>query len=291
MAKPKMSVDEIITETIVARMEEEGLPVWRKPWSHGRSVSRAGHVYTGINAWLLPNGEYITFNQIKKESGKLTKGSKSQLVVGHIIKKEMRDGVEHEKYAGKRYYRVFNITDTDLEPKHSHIYEPKEATEKELEEQHLALGTLIENFCKFDGIFLSIMGSNRAYYSPSEDKIVVPKLSQYESVAEYYSTLSHEAVHSTGHNTRLKRFEHATFGDHSYSEEELVAEFGAGMLSAEYGVMDEQSLNNTAAYIKSWAKKLRDNPKWVYKASSQAKKAVEYIRERGSIITKEASNE
>ncbi|MFD6508704.1 zincin-like metallopeptidase domain-containing protein [Bacillus sp. NPDC060175] len=50
-----------------------------------------------------------------------------------------------------------------------------------------------------------------------------------------YSTLFHEFIHSTGHSSRLKRdgITSATvnFGSEEYSEEELVAEIGASMLT------------------------------------------------------------
>src|SRR5713226_366373 len=39
----------------------------------------------------------------------------------------------------------------------------------------------------------------------------------------YYSTLFHELVHSTGHESRLNRSFGAHFGDELYSKEELVA--------------------------------------------------------------------
>jgi antirestriction protein ArdC len=39
----------------------------------------------------------------------------------------------------------------------------------------------------------------------------------------YYSTLFHELVHSTGHESRLNSSFGAHFGDELYSKEELVA--------------------------------------------------------------------
>ncbi len=38
-----------------------------------------------------------------------------------------------------------------------------------------------------------------------------------------------------------------------------------------------RTLQNSTAYIGSWPKALKDNPKWVLKASRQAKDAVEYV--------------
>jgi antirestriction protein ArdC len=38
-----------------------------------------------------------------------------------------------------------------------------------------------------------------------------------------------------------------------------------------------QTLQNSASYIGSWLKALKDNPKWVLKASKQAREAVELV--------------
>lgn len=40
--------------------------------------------------------------------------------------------------------------------------------------------------------------SNKAFYSPSCDRVVVPMKEQYENINEYYSTTFHELTHSTG---------------------------------------------------------------------------------------------
>jgi antirestriction protein ArdC len=278
-------IDEIITEKILDKMKEGIIP-WHKPWTYGRAVSRAGRLYTGINAWLLPSGEYITFNQIKKEGGTLTKGSESEIVIMHIINEEVADdGSTRTKYGGKRYYRVYNILDTDLEPKHQEIYEGV-TEEYVLEDKHKLFDQYIEDFCGFEGISLHIINSSRAYYSPSADKIVVPEKKQYKEISEYYSTKAHETIHSTGNQDRLKRYENAVFGDHEYSKEELVAELGACMLVTEHNIATEQSFNNTTAYLQSWMKKLEENPNWIFWAAGKAKKAIDFIAEKVSHVEK-----
>ena len=82
----------------------------------------------------------------------------------------------------------------------------------------------------------------------------VPPLDAYASREEYYSTLFHELVHSTGHGTRLKRqslLQFTHFGDHEYSHEELVAEMGAAMLCGLTGIAPK-TLENSARYVASW---------------------------------------
>jgi antirestriction protein ArdC len=91
----------------------------------------------------------------------------------------------------------------------------------------------------------------------------------------------HEMVHSTGHKTRLNRFEAgaavAAFGSDSYSFEELVAEIGAAMLSGITGIEDTL-MQNSAAYIAGWLKVLKGDNKIVIQAASKAQKSADYIR-------------
>ena len=58
----------------------------------------------------------------------------------------------------------------------------------------------------------------------------MPKQSSFASTDDYYMTLFHELVHSTGHESRLNRkevAENANYGSELYSQEELTAEIGA----------------------------------------------------------------
>ncbi len=105
-------------------------------------------------------------------------------------------------------------------------------------------------------------GGDKAYYRPDNDSIHLPGRNSFDSAGEYYSTLFHELSHSTGHESRLNRqtlTEVVPFGSETYSKEELVAEFGAAFLCAHSGI--ENTVNNSAAYIGGWLKKLRSDPK------------------------------
>jgi antirestriction protein ArdC len=97
----------------------------------------------------------------------------------------------------------------------------------------------------------------------------------------YHSTLFHELVHSTGHESRIYR-PHSFRAEkenrkHDYSFEELVAELGSAYLCANTGL--DSSHEQSAAYLKGWADVLskEDNAKWIIQASGKAQKAVDYI--------------
>jgi len=86
-------------------------------------------------------------------------------------------------------------------------------------------------------------------------------------------------MHSTGHVNRLNRLgitEVAAFGSEVYSKEELVAEIGAAMLCGVAGV-DNSTIENSAAYIGGWLRKLKDDKKLIVQAAGQAQKAADFI--------------
>ena len=114
------------------------------------------------------------------------------------------------------------------------------------------------------------------YYSPSEHLISVANLKYYKTAAEYYSTLFHELIHSTG--AALHRNQNTRFGSHEYSEEEIVAETGAMLLCMEFGI-EKTMRNNSVEYLRSWSKHLQDNASWLIDGSRKAEKAVKYFFE------------
>jgi antirestriction protein ArdC len=123
-----------------------------------------------------------------------------------------------------------------------------------------------------------IIKSNKAAYSPTVNKLYMPTIGQFVSSNEYYQTLFHELVHSTGHMDKLNRqgvAQFDRFGSHQYSYEELIAEIGAGMLCELSGI--QMNVQNSQAYLNGWISKLESEPKWIFKAVNEAKKAVELI--------------
>lgn len=141
--------------------------------------------------------------------------------------------------------------------------------------------TVIKDYVDRSGVHLTVTESDKAYYQPSIDTVVVPQLSQYQRVEEFYSTEFHELVHSSGHNSRLNRIaDVATFGSHEYSKEELVAELGSAFLVNHCGLESEASFRNSAGYIQGWLKALRDDKRLIVSAAGAAEKAVSLILNR-----------
>lgn len=73
-----------ITDRIIAELENGIIP-WHKPWTGtttGAISRETGRPYSLLNQMLLGTpGEYLTWNQVKKEGGSVKKGAKAKMVV------------------------------------------------------------------------------------------------------------------------------------------------------------------------------------------------------------------
>lgn len=102
----------------------------------------------------------------------------------------------------------------------------------------------------------------------------MPPIATFFSAAKYYGTLGHEITHWSGGEKRLDRIK--KFNDRTaYAFEELVAEIGACILAVKLGI--EPDFDQSAAYVDSWLKALKDDKNLIFKAASEAQKAVDYI--------------
>ena len=122
---------------------------------------------------------------------------------------------------------------------------------------------------------------SRNYYSPSEDEIHVVPRDKFYNIDDFYATVSHEIAHSTGAKHRLNRktlVENDGFGNITYAKEELRAELTSMFLAQKYNIkFDQKHYENHAAYLQSWVKVLQDDPNELFRAASEAEKAMQYI--------------
>ena len=278
----KTDIYQIITDRIIKQLEKGIIP-WHKPWHGVADGARSyitGKPYSLLNQMLLEDdGEYITYNQAKKLGGNVRKGAKSKFVVFYqTFLKEVENKEGEKKMISipvLRYYNVFNVADCDgIEP-HTDF---KPIEHKGIEEAERVISDYIANNEPLK--LQNDKPSNKAYYSPSEDKVVLPMLGQYADESEYYSTAFHELTHSTMPKNRCNRVSEgkiAAFGDENYSREELVAEIGANFLCNTLGINSKQSDRNSVAYLQNWIAALKSDSKMIIWAASRAEKAVNYI--------------
>lgn len=275
----KFNIYEEITNRIIEQLENGEIP-WHKPWSGiaGGAYNRVSKKpYSLLNQMLLKHdGEYATYKQWSDLGGKIKKGEKSEIVVFWKIMQveETKDGkTEKKSIPLLRYINVFHVSQVDG-------VEAKDI--KPIEHEPIEEAEKIKNgYIERENILIEEIVTNEAYYSPMMDYIRVPCKEQFKDVMEFYSTLFHEMVHSTGHKDRLGRLDVgvklASFGSEDYSKEELIAEIGSAFLMNHIGIETSKTFKNSAAYIQSWLKVLRNDNKFIVSASSKAEKAMKYI--------------
>jgi len=291
----KNDIYERINAIIIDQMEN-GVCPWSKPWKSVQSgesyiSGSTGKGYSFLNVMLLQMqgksaGEFLTFKQVKERGGNVKKGCHGAMVtfykrivkVDTIIDEETGEELQHiDSYPVLKGYTVFNVlTDCEgIDPKHYTEGETLTEQEGDFEESAEAI---VKGYIDNGGPRLTLTESNEAYYRPSTDEVVCPRRAQYERVNEYYSTLFHELTHSTGHESRLNRLNKtAAFGSKDYSAEELVAELGSSYLRGVAGILGESDTQNSAAYLRGWIRKFKDDKKIFCVAAARAEKAARYI--------------
>lgn len=283
-SKAKRDVAQDVTDRIIESLEAGVVP-WRRPWKAIGGVARnlnSGRPYRGINVLLTAltsmskgyaDNRWATFNGLKRAGGSVRKGEKGTLVIlwKPIEKKDKETGEVTDKFLMLRGYTVFNVEQADFPDGI-----PADGTEDELvaHERDERAEETIAQYVETSGVKFEV-GGDSAVYNMDTDTLRAPLLGQFEETNAYYSTVYHEAVHSTGHKSRLDRLDKSGFGSEPYAQEELVAEIGAAMLCALTGV--EPRIESSAAYISTWLRVLRDDKKFVVTAAARAQKAVDFV--------------
>lgn len=273
-----MNVYEIVTNKIIEQLEK-GVAPWAKNWQGEEAINYVTRKpYRGINRWLLPfTGEYLTFNQVQDLKGHIKKGEKANLVVFFkMLETEATETEKADHFPMLRYYNVFHLSQVEgIETKCPAFL----AIDRN---QIIPNCETVVNayFEKAKVIFNTVLGSGRAFYSPSNDSITMPDIKQFDDSEGFYSTLFHEIVHSTGHASRLARSGvtgENHFGNKEYSKEELIAELGAAFINNRVGIDNEKQIEHNAAYLQAWIKTLKGDSKLIVSAASASQKACDYV--------------
>ncbi len=313
--KPKIDIFEQMTSRILEMMEKDHIAPWHKPWSGCIPTNLATRKpYRGINFFTLGFSPYkshywLTFKQAKElavakalsEGRKIKKiamrkdGSpcapyywdeennapffegikKGEKKYGYIVFWKRKEVKEEEEKEQKSYYSILQYTP---------IFNAEQAIGIEIPEVKKSKNSTIQDceelLKKYKHGPKVVQGGNRACYSPERDLIQVPSVQDFDSPQDYYNVLFHEHVHGTGHEKRLARkslMDKTYFGSHTYSEEELVAEMGASFLSAHCEISSAPMVENSAAYLKHWVEKMREDKRILVQAATRAQKAFDYI--------------
>ncbi|MHB1957536.1 MAG: ArdC family protein [Acidobacteriaceae bacterium] len=284
------SIYQTVTDRIISSLKAGVIP-WEKPWKSPRYAGGSfprnfytGKPYRGINILLLWSSGYsspfwLTFKQAQALKGTVRKGEHGTPIVFY---KQLPEHAKNDDEGTSEdgcvpfvlcHYTVFNVEQCDglALPE---IEQPE--TAPEIDEDELC-ESIVSGWKNRPALHLNSPTEYRAYYRPSTDSVQMPARSRFVDAPHYYSTLFHELVHSTGHESRLHRTFGDHFGDELYSKEELVAEIGAAFLCAIAGIANEHTDRNTTAYIQNWIAKLEGDNRLIVHAAANAQRAVDLI--------------
>ncbi|HEI8868264.1 TPA: DUF1738 domain-containing protein [Serratia odorifera] len=297
-----------VTDKIIAAIERGTLP-WRKPWQTDRTRVTQGSVmplngttgnfYSGVNVLLLwlaahdagfTSNRWLTYLQADAAGGHVRAGEKATLaVVFKPWEKEAKDAdgrqlFDEEGNALKergpmlKPLYLFNVCQCDSLPENVVGSMPVDVPEEESPQVDERIQAQVSTMVEDCGVQLKHVYQSRAFYTPSRDLIMLPEVRQFQTEADYWSTLLHELVHSTGHVTRLNR-EGITSssrkqGDPVYAFEELVAELGSAFLCARIGIAGDVQHDS---YLDGWLKIMKEDKRALFRASSQARQATEFL--------------
>ncbi len=276
-----------ITKQIIEALEKGETPPWRQPWLGTANTGRPANVvssnpYRGINPMLLALHQhrhgfrsrwYGTFKQWQDMGGKVMRRPNDVppgewgcgiIFWAKVTKtKENEDGEEEEKdMFFLKQYTVFSVD--QVEGSHLDHLRAKDD------------GPLNTEFIDFEPAERAIKATeadirytgDRAFYHRGADYIVVPPKGKFPNETDFYSTCLHELAHWSEPRTEWK-------GD--YAEGELRAEIASAFMLAELNVPQSADLSNHQAYLANWLQALRNDNRYIFRASTAANKAADFI--------------
>jgi antirestriction protein ArdC len=309
-APTKVSSEEKLVASLITLLEAGTTP-WRREWdgvAGGHHVNLfSGRRYRGANPVLLTFGLHLRgsvlpywcgFVEAKAHGLAPRKGSKAV----HVLRPQVHQLAESRlaepgsaavsaqagngqsaPEAGRSWvsYRpiaLFNASDLEGEALEGLIQKRRVAAGAEVrpEPERLAAAEAVLSRWPVSASF----AGDRACYSPAPDRIQLPDRSAFHSAGALYATWAHEAIHSTGHLSRLDRdlsggMDASGDGGKAYAREELVAELGSVLLGDRLEI--GSAIANHAAYLGHWVELLKETPRVLLQVLSDARKAADLI--------------
>ena len=251
--------------------------------------------YVGVNRFILgleaiskgyTDPRWLTYNQAKENDLKIKEEELKNYTICEkwIWTKEVE--VEDEENPGEKkkaiielkvpqvfYFRVYNGNQIENMP------ELEKEKPKETEISKITESFILSSKCP-----VQELAEERAFYSPLEDKIVLPLRSSFINEEAFLNTLWHEMAHSTGHETRFNREILNQFGTPKYAREEITAELSAVFLEADFGLDNISNTQDHSNYFNSWITVLKNNPKELFQATNEASRIAEYLTKNYEMV-------
>ena len=290
---PRRDLYQEVTDKIIKAIETGGMANWVRPWSDINEPGlpkngTSARPYSGVNTALLfitahergyGSNRWFTMKQANELGGRVRKGERTTPV--YFFKmlesantdsgKEQKGRVSNDRPRMVPFlteYRVFNAEQIDGLPLPENIPQPEWSPNKAVQEIIDRLQPQI------------VHGGNRAYFSPSQGDgdyglIKMPYRGAFNSEFDYLATLLHELGHWA--SGPLKR-QLGNRGTEDYAREEIRADLASCLLAAEIGV--PMQLENNAAYIGSFVKRLKEDKLEIFRAAKDAQRICDYLTGR-----------
>ena len=287
MTQDRADVYTRITAEIVAAIET-GAGEFKMPWHHtGTSIARPTNIasaknYRGVNVLALwvaaeiahyDSGLWGTYRQWQAREAQVRKGEHGTTVV---LWKQAGQAGDDDDAGGDdrparrifaRAFTVFNVAQVDN-------YQPEPVALLPESERVAHAEAFIGNL----GI-TTVFGSPNAYYRPATDTVHMPDFGYFHEAAGFYGSWIHECGHASGAKHRLDRDLSGRFGSASYAFEEISVEILSGMILADLGIAHHPRPDH-AAYVASWLRVLKDDPRAIFTAASKAQEAADWMHGR-----------
>ena len=217
-------------------------------------------LYKGINNLFLTVSAYVngfkdsrwaTFKQIEAAGYKLKEGSKGT----HIEYSQYTiDAMEVNPKTGKK------------EP----IYEIDETTGKKRKIQLPLKMPIVKNYVVFN-----------AEQIEGIELETSPKINHKNIIKDMENMLQHSEAKIYYDQNRKTLTENDGFGNTMYAKEELRAELTSMFLNQKYNIQfGQKHYENHTAYLQNWIEVLQNDPNEIFRAATEAEKAMTYIEEK-----------
>jgi antirestriction protein ArdC len=277
-----------VTDKIIAELEAGRVP-WVQPW--GTTAAKAALAmpknaatqrrYSGINVLILwraviehgfAGQSWLTFRQALGLGAHVRKGEKGTTVVyadrfvpNEERRRAERDGDDAEAIPFLKRFTVFNTDQCEELPEDIATAPPPVPEGLILPQAEALIAATGADFR---------IGGERAFYSPAQDFIQVPRPESYFEPINWHRTALHELGHWVGHPSRLARDLSGTFGSKLYGQEELCAEMSSAFVCASLGIVPTV---RHADYLGAWLDILKEDNRAIIRAASAASKAADYL--------------
>lgn len=288
---PRKAMMETLMGHLRTLVAQDTLPPWKQPWN-GESLAAlhlgfhnpiTGRRYQGTNTLLLAttsalmgytDPRFMGFQQALKAGWNVRKGEHATTIFHPVAIKvrKKKDGepaptedpeAPPATFLMMKAVKVFNAAQIEGIPP---LMEPETPAEREA---FLADSSArVQAIASVMGVPIEERPQDQAYYHRTLDHVVTPPRQTFKSLVQWDNVCLHELAHASGHETRLNRPAHKSFGDVVYAAEEVTAELTAWLASLSIGLPstgdnpeDAAIETGAASYCAAWSRRvLERNP-------------------------------